>query len=171
MTMQLYDQGGNPIPMLRMLTTAAYVQPAVGSTVAVSVEFGENVQTGEVVLIQNGGWYTVSSRSGNALTLLNIGHQDNVAPGTNVATGRNVAVGGLFPPGVLLKGRATIVAGAGVTVNNTAITATPIIVWGRTPGTGTPGVIRVVVTAGVSFQFLSDEVTDNGVIMWAILQL
>lgn len=67
--------------------TAAFVQPAVGSTVPVSVSSTDGSLPGGFVTIPGGGRYIVTVVTGpTAMTLANIGGPENVAPATIVAS-------------------------------------------------------------------------------------
>jgi hypothetical protein len=64
--------------------TAPYVQPAVGSTVSVSMATTAWMVAGEQILINGGGYYTISSvTDGTTVVVKNLGTQ-NTAPGNTV---------------------------------------------------------------------------------------
>jgi large repetitive protein len=81
--------GNTAIPTV---TTAAFTQPAVGSTVTVSTSLGFGVLalTGQMLAVAGGGDYVVQSVGPLSLTLLNIGLPGNAPVGANVPTGATV---------------------------------------------------------------------------------
>jgi len=79
-------------------TTTITVQPAVGSSVAVSVVSEAGFSPGEVVLMPGGGFYAVRSTAAGILNLENLGYPDNVAPLTLIPLGEDVGPAGSFSP-------------------------------------------------------------------------
>lgn len=75
-------------------------------------------------------------------------------------------VAAIAPSGVALNapmiGRAATLVAGDVTVSDPLITADSLVLFTRTAGTGTPGVISVSITPGVSVKFTSTQGTDNG---------
>jgi len=76
-------------------TTASFVQPAVGSTVTVSLLNSQWLAVGQNIFIETGGDYIVSSLpSSTTATLTNSGATINAAPATSIPTSSTVASSG-----------------------------------------------------------------------------
>lgn len=76
-------------------TTDAFDQPAVSGNVTVDVADSTWMAVGQIVFIENGGYYEVVSKpSSTSSTLKNLGYAANVAQATNVASGNGVSPGG-----------------------------------------------------------------------------
>lgn len=97
-----YDNIGAPLVLQPDLfsTTANYVQPAVGSSVAITGGFvapaTQNPSSiGPIIWIPTGGYYwAISSPSTGAYTIVNLGYPGNAAPGTVI----------LFPQAIYAAG-------------------------------------------------------------------
>lgn len=76
--------------------TAQFIMPAVSSTVTVAVGSSAWMTPGQIVFVQNGGYFSVSSKP-NALSaiLSNLGYTGNVSPTTVVANSSQVSPGGV----------------------------------------------------------------------------
>jgi len=79
-------------------TAANYTQPAVNSTVGITLAGVGGVSPGLVLYINGGGYYTVVSVAGSVATCQNLGYPINVAPGTVVNSGANVGASGPIGP-------------------------------------------------------------------------
>jgi len=81
------------------LTTAQFVQPATLDSVTVAVENSMWVAMGQIVFVQNGGFYSVVSAPNSvSVTLVNLGYTGNAAPTSLIASGSKVSPGGLIGP-------------------------------------------------------------------------
>jgi len=81
------------------LTTAQFVQPAVSDFVTVSVENSMWIASGQIVYVQNGGYYSVvSAPSSVSVTLFNLGYTGNAAPTSIIAATSKMSPGGLIGP-------------------------------------------------------------------------
>lgn len=81
------------------LTTAAFLQPLVGSTVSVSVLDASWMVPGQTIFVQVAGYMGVSSvDSPTSVTLVNTGAAGNAAPATNIPSGSGVTPGGVQGP-------------------------------------------------------------------------
>src|SRR5581483_7758718 len=77
-------------------TSAAFTQPAAGSTVSVTVGTTAWMASGQYVYVANGGYYTVSSiTNGTTVVLKNLGYTGNAAAGSSVGSGSAVSPGGI----------------------------------------------------------------------------
>lgn len=77
------------------LTTAAFVQPAIGSNVTVSVLDSTWIGLGQILFLENGGSYSVSSiPTAVSVQLNNLGYTGNAAPATNIPSSSKVSPGG-----------------------------------------------------------------------------
>lgn len=77
-------------------TTAGYTQPAVAATVSVAVVTSAWAVIGQVVYIQNGGYYTVTAIADSThITVSNLGYTGNAAPAVVIGSGQKVGPGGL----------------------------------------------------------------------------
>lgn len=77
-------------------TTAGYTQPAVAATVSVAVVTSAWAVIGQVVYIQNGGYYTVTAIADSThITVSNLGYTGNAAPAAVIGSGQKVGPGGL----------------------------------------------------------------------------
>lgn len=77
-------------------TTAQFTQPAVNSTVNVSVQDTESFSIGLPVFLVTGGFYLVNGiPDGVTLQLTNLGYTPNAAPGTTIVSSTKVVPAGL----------------------------------------------------------------------------
>lgn len=77
------------------LTTAQFTQPAVNSNVTVSVGSSSWMAIGQVVFVQNGGYYSVQSLpDSTSVSLKNLGYDGNAAPTTIIAALNTVSTSG-----------------------------------------------------------------------------
>lgn len=87
---------GSPGNPAYTTTTAGFTQPAVSSTVSVSVASTGWMVVGAVVYVATAGYFSVSSiTSGTVVVLTNLGYTGNAAPTTVIASGVGVGAGGL----------------------------------------------------------------------------
>ncbi len=78
------------------LTTAGFTMPNVEALVTVDVEDSTWMAVGQVIFVENAGYFRVDSLpDGTSVSLLNLGYTGNVAPATIVATAQAVSPGGL----------------------------------------------------------------------------
>lgn len=78
-------------------TTANFTQPAVNSTVSVSVASSAWMTQGMIIYIGNGGYYTVTTISNStSIVVTNLGYAGNATPGATVTSGSSVSSGGLI---------------------------------------------------------------------------
>lgn len=81
-------------------TTASFVQPAVSASVVVAVAESSWAVPGQVVYVENGGYYTVASVPDSThIGLTNRGESGNALPGATVPSGSGVSPGGIEGPG------------------------------------------------------------------------
>lgn len=81
------------------LTTAQFTQPAALGFVSVSVENSMWISPGQIVYIQNGGYYSVSSvPTSLTATLVNLDYAGNAAPTSLIAASSKVSPAGLVGP-------------------------------------------------------------------------
>ena len=94
-------------------TTANFTQPAVGSTVSVSVSATAWMFAGETVYVQGGGYYTVSSvPTGTSVVLTNLGSPGNAGSTTTVPSSATVTTGGTATPVFMRSGTVTMIGTA-----------------------------------------------------------
>lgn len=108
-------------------TTAQFIQPAVGSSVSVTVNDEEWANIGQNVFVEDGGYYEVVNIAASTLSLENLGTPGNAAPSTVILTGAKVSPAGAtgadgIPQGAILMWSGTI--------------ATIPTGWGLCDGTG-----------------------------------
>lgn len=97
-------------------TNAAFVQPAVGATVVVTVVSSAWAIIGEDAFVQNGGYYLITAiTDATHVTLQNRGYTGNAAPTTVIGSGQRIG-----PSGV--KGLDGVAVG--VTLNSISPTTT-----------------------------------------------
>lgn len=95
-------------------TAAGFTMPAEGGTVSVTVDTSAWAAPGQVVYVQNAGYFAVGGKDATHLTLLNLedtgsgAYADNVAPGTVVALGQTVSPAGPQGPAGTLPGAAVL---------------------------------------------------------------
>jgi hypothetical protein len=71
--------------------TASFVQPAVGSSVTITVaSTAAWAATGQTGVVAGGGWYTMTVLNGTQISMLNLGAEENYPPGTTVPNGAQV---------------------------------------------------------------------------------
>jgi len=88
-------------------TTGTYVQPAVGSTVVVTVGDSSFFVGGMQVYVVSGGYYTIAAVAPGSLTLRNLGiAATNASPAANILAGAIVIAAGVSP----VVAAATVVA-------------------------------------------------------------
>jgi len=77
-------------------TRAAFTQPAVSATVAISLSSTTWMSVGQIVYVATGGYYRVSAiTNATHATLTNLGYDGNASPTTSVAALSKVSPGGL----------------------------------------------------------------------------
>jgi len=77
-------------------TTGNYVQPAINSSVLVSVADSSWMAVGQVVYVDGGGYYTVFNKpNSTSVSLVNLGYDGNAAPGVTVNSTADVSPAGL----------------------------------------------------------------------------
>lgn len=86
-----YDKPGNPVlgPAVGTtpitVSTNPFVQPAVGSTISITVS-AAFTSNGTIIYIPTGGYYfALQSGSSTTITIRNLGFSGNAAPGANVS--------------------------------------------------------------------------------------
>lgn len=139
--------------------TTAYTQPSVNSTVTVEVGSTSQVTSGQVMFVDNGGYYIASTIvDPTHLTILNLGTPDNTAPTTNVPVGSQVAsvapndVTGTLPAANQaaqtvqgdLSGTTdsvTVIAIQGCSVDTTTPSDGDVLIWDAGAGKYVPGVL------------------------------
>lgn len=75
-------------------TKAVAIVPPVNNTVTVTVDGTEWVANGMTVQVGGYGWYQVSSKTVNTITLINLGYPENSSQGTSIATGTVIVASG-----------------------------------------------------------------------------
>lgn len=90
----LLQSGGDGISAFTT-TTADYTQPAVNSNVVIPVVQAAWLALGQIIYIENGGFYSVVSISGMNVTAKNLGYESNVAVSTVVDASSKVSAAGL----------------------------------------------------------------------------
>ncbi len=142
-------------------TTAQFTQPAINSNVTVDVIDSTWMAIGQVLYVQNAGYYTVQSKpTVTSVSLKNLGYTGNVAPTTIVASGQEVSPAGI-------KGD-TGAAGATPTFNSLSPTTTKgdIIVDN---GANNPLASDVRLAAGSNGQILTAKSTQATGLQWQTL--
>src|SRR4029077_8263052 len=77
-------------------TSANFTQPAVSSTVSVTVGTTAWMVSGETLYVATGGYYTISSITDTThVVLTNLGYAGNAAPAATVNSGSTVSPGGV----------------------------------------------------------------------------
>jgi collagen type VII alpha len=111
-------------------TIANFVQPAVGNTVDVKVQFSGWAAGGETVYLSGGGYYLVVGAPPDMtdLILQNLGYSGNASPGSTVS----------FPTGVVSAGPIGATGATGAT-GSTGPSGGPTGPTGPTGATGTTG--------------------------------
>lgn len=89
----IFAVDGTPIPPAFIFTIAAFVQPAVGASVDVNTEDTEGMNVGQSVYVAGGGYYRITARTANTLSLLNLS-TTNTAPGATIATDAKITAAG-----------------------------------------------------------------------------
>lgn len=78
------------------VTTADYIQPAVGTNVTISVEDSQGFGIGQILFVEGGGFYEVISiPSALQVELENLGYTGSVVPTTNVPDPAKVVPAGV----------------------------------------------------------------------------
>lgn len=80
-------------------TTAGFTMPAVSANVTVAVADTGWMSVGQVVFVENAGYFTVNSvLSAVSVSLTNLGYDGNAAPASLIASSQHVSPGGLVGP-------------------------------------------------------------------------
>jgi hypothetical protein len=191
MSRELQANNGEPIPQ-RVVTVAAYTQPAVGANVTVSVNNARFYAANMQVSIVGGGTYNVVSVNDAADTMLLTNPSpalpQNAAPTTVVAAGATVFAGAVVPGtngySRVLKTDSTLANGT-VTVQFTGVLNTASArAWATHRGIGastgvsvldavaTPpggaGLVDVVVTARVEATTLANANDDSPITIFLL---
>lgn len=74
---------------------ASFVQPAVNASVTVNVVNSAWIAFGQIVYVENGGYYQGAAQGATQAVLKNLGYAGNAAPGATVTNGSQVSPGGL----------------------------------------------------------------------------
>jgi hypothetical protein len=78
----------------------AYVQPAVNASVSIPVDVSEWVSVGQVVYVEGGGHYNVTSvPDAKHIVVTNLGYTGNTSATTTISSGRKVSPAGLASGG------------------------------------------------------------------------
>ena len=73
-------------------TSASFTQPSSGSTISVTVYATGSMSASQVLYVDNGGYYTVSSvTDGTHVVLTNLGSTGNASSSTNIPSGSQVS--------------------------------------------------------------------------------
>lgn len=79
--------------------TASFVQPAIGSTVTVTVVESAWVAFGQVVFVESGGYYQGAGQSPGHIVLRNLGYTGNASAGATIPRLGEVSPAGIAGPG------------------------------------------------------------------------
>lgn len=91
--------GGVPGKNAFTFTTSTYVQPVANQDVTVQVADSSFAALGQVLFVEDGGYYLVISKpTSTSLTLRNIDYPGNAAGGTGIIVNRAVSPAGLIGP-------------------------------------------------------------------------
>ena len=75
-------------------TTAAFIQPAVNTTVTVAIVSGDWMTTGATVFVESAGYYQVVTPGTTSVVLRNLGYSANASPTTNILSNRKITASG-----------------------------------------------------------------------------
>jgi hypothetical protein len=88
-----------------------FTQPAVNSTVNISVLNSTWVAPSQILFVQGGGYYSTSSiPDATHITITNLGYSGNAAPAANIPSAGIVCPGGLQGPAGVIPGGALLAA-------------------------------------------------------------
>lgn len=104
---QLGAAAGSPVT-----TSANFTQPAVGSTVTVSLS-GGIADAGQVIYIAGGGYYFVNSILSTSMTVTNLGYTGNAAPAATVFSGAALYSTGGYQNAIVTYNTLTLAGAAG----------------------------------------------------------
>jgi hypothetical protein len=122
----------------RTTTQASFTQPAVGSTVVLSVVDSSFFTGGQQLYVIGGGYYTVAAVSPGSVTARNLGiAATNAAPGAMISSGASVFVSGTAPVVASSEVVATGTADAAITAAVAEITFDTNILEITLPAAGT----------------------------------
>ena len=132
----VYHESGSPdiiqFNWLTTTTTASFTQPAVNSTVTVTVASAAGLANGEVLQIGTGGGtggaYTITNVSGNTLTLKNTGASYASPVGTTIPASSTVTTA------VFGEWLQVTVKGADQSDTNTGLQVSDVFYFGSAPG-------------------------------------
>lgn len=82
------------------VTTASFVVPAISSNVTIAVSntnplTGIWAQAGQVIYIENAGYYQVVSATATSMVISNLGYAGNIAPSSTISSGKGVSPSGV----------------------------------------------------------------------------
>lgn len=70
------------------VSAASYVQPAVGNTVAITVNQTQWVVVNAIIFVEGGGYYQVTAKTTSTITAQNLGYAENTSVSSTIATGK-----------------------------------------------------------------------------------
>lgn len=149
---------------IRTTTFAAFTQPAVGSTVDLTVGAITEISVGQTLYVPGGGWYSVTALPGGLVVRVLNRYSFNTAAAATVAAGTLAQ---------MPEGRTTLSAASGtIAVAWANLTATPVIEVTRYLGGGAVGAasLSVTVNAGVGFTIASSQGIDGADVSWRIVR-
>lgn len=90
------------------VTTLSFIVPNIGSNVFVQVSnsnplTGSWAAIGQIIYIEDAGYYRVVGNGPTVLNLTNLGYTGNIAPGTNISSGKKVSPAGIKGSNSTLK--------------------------------------------------------------------
>lgn len=102
------ENGTNGVDGTNPYTTSAgsFVVPAVSSSVTVNVGNSDWMVIGQMLYVQNAGYYMVASRSTGTSSLTNTGATGNASIGSTIASGQKIGPAGSVGPSGSLTGSA-----------------------------------------------------------------
>ena len=117
-------QGAGGAGLNAYTTLAAnFTQPAVGSSVNANVVNSSWVPVSQILFVQGGGWYQVSTVPDlTHITLINLGYAGNAAPGATITSGTTVLVSPSGPQGSAINAFTTTTASFVMPAVNASVT-------------------------------------------------
>ncbi|MEM9449960.1 MAG: hypothetical protein AAGA75_15655 [Cyanobacteria bacterium P01_E01_bin.6] len=157
-------------------TTANFTQPAIGSTVDISVESADWVSNGQTLFVQGGGYYTATRLSSQSLRLTNLGLTANASPSATIngsakvspagekgSDGTNGVDGADGAAATISEGTTTTLdAGQSATAANSGSSSAAVFDFGIPKGAdGTPYGLKFTFSAGTASPAASGEIRFN----------
>lgn len=138
------------------ITTSQFVMPIAAATVTVAVENSQWISVGQIVFIEQGGWFEVAAvPTDTSVTLENLDYDGNVAPATVVALGKRLSPSG--PAGSAGEDGAS---GPDVDARYVVTNATDIPANGFNLGALTSGLLKITVAAGTATPATASPTAD-----------